>query len=83
MIIKDFISLNHVIFRFSEIFKQQRTGGAETSLSQQMSLRPEDTMDALMFEVAVRDFMSKAVLYASESSKISTSISLASAQAHA
>ena len=40
-------------------------------------------MDALMFEVAVRDFMSKAVEYASEASKISTSISLVSAQAQA
>ena len=40
-------------------------------------------MDALMFEVAVRDFMSKAVEYASEASKISTSISLVSDQAQA
>ena len=40
-------------------------------------------MDTLMIEVAVRDFMSKAVIYASEASKISTSISLASAQAQA
>ena len=38
-------------------------------------------MDTFMFVVAVRDFMSKAVEYASEASKISTSISLSQAQA--
>ena len=61
--------------------KQQRTGGAETSPSQQRSLRPEESMDVLLFEIAVRDFMFKAELYASGTNKISTHVSLASAQA--
>ena len=40
-------------------------------------------MDALMFEVRVRDLMSKALKYASEVSQISTSINIASQQAQA
>ena len=40
-------------------------------------------MDALMFEVRVRDFMSKALEYASEASQISTSVSMAYQQAQA
>ena len=58
--------------------KQPRAGVAQSS-----HLRSEDSVDALMFEVRVRDFMSNAVKYASEASQISNSINMASQQAQA
>ena len=63
--------------------KQTRNGGHESSPPQQGRLRPEDSMDAVLFEIAIREFIFKAELYVSRASKISTHANLATSQAQA